>query len=102
MPTKIQGPGDPALSDHALSVFPVMSRATIRRQYTARRSPPVTHFYFRALLLFRYFSGFLRYCSVTLSIGYQHHQHICTIANSTRPYQHSWALLTGNLAGEKR
>ena len=34
--------GDPALSDHALSVFLVMSRANIRRQYTARRSPPVT------------------------------------------------------------
>ena len=34
--------GDPALSDHALSVFLVMSRTTIRRQYTARQSPPVT------------------------------------------------------------
>ena len=33
--------GDPALSDHALSVFLVMSRATIRRMCTARRSPLV-------------------------------------------------------------
>ena len=28
--------GDPALSDHALSVFLVMSCATIHRQYTAQ------------------------------------------------------------------
>ena len=34
--------GDPSLSDHALSVFLVMSRATVSRLFTAGRSPPVT------------------------------------------------------------